>query len=228
MRERPILFSAPMVRAILAGKKTQTRRVVRWPDWVGEEDRLRLAVQIPAHGLALMSDGRTQRRFTCPYGQPGDQLWVRETWGPCAGGVVYRASEDPAACPDGGKWQPSIFMPLWASRITLEVTGVRVERLHAITEDDAKAEGVEPTMTWETWSAYDPKTQGYPSFFVRPSEGDGYENIRHHPPRELISARASFIGLWRQINGMDSWDANPWVWVVEFKRLEEQLERRAG
>lgn len=194
MKERPILFSGPMVRAILDGRKTQTRRVVK-PQ--------RHAEQWPECGCI------------CPYGAPGDRLWVRETWGTLACYDCYPPkvlslhsfdrgwSESflATAC-DGAvkKWRPSIHMPRWASRITLEVTGVRVERLQEISEGDAKAEGA-------LWRAGDGCAWGW----------------RHDLQNEFVheTAKESFAELWDIINGAGSWEANPWVWVVEFKRLEE-------
>lgn len=214
MRERPILFSAPMVRAILDGRKTQTRRVVKstkfcpergsavgqaggaWlygsPASLGLRDR-------GDHWVVPLSGDYLQRMCTeeaygwgagagCPYGQPGDRLWVRETWAPCDGGFCYRADEPEGslAKPDDGRWHPSIHMFREASRITLEVTGVRVERLQDISDADAVAEGCYSTGTiGRDWQA--------------PVDG--------------------FPALWALINGQASWAANPWVWVVEFKRL---------
>jgi hypothetical protein len=130
MKERPILFSGPMVRAILEGRKTITRRVLKLQDYDGGncyETRDGILRDI----LSL-----------CPYGIPGDRLWVRETWAdPCGKRIpVYRADE--ATAYQNVKWRPSIFMPRWASRITLEITRVRVERLQDITEKDAISEGV--------------------------------------------------------------------------------------
>jgi hypothetical protein len=176
MRERPILFSAPMVRALLAGTKTQTRRIVKG-------------------GIPFDDDFEI---VASPYGDPGDRLWVREShwWfkdepdNSCGyyppkltrEDVEYRADGD-----DGRKvWRPSIHMPRWASRITLEVTGVRVERLQDISEADARAEGVEP-------NAFERTADNYGSVLYR--------------------------RLWESINGPGSWDANPWVWVVEFRRI---------
>lgn len=195
MKERPILFSAPMVQAILDGSKTQTRRVVKPQpssgDHFGFDDKQRL--QVPAwYGLWLLA---------CPYGQPGDRLWVRETWAAPDHGaqlgfdvLAFRATHSDSEIP-GGRWRPSIHMPRWASRITLEVTGVRVERLQDISEADAMAEGV-----WRTVS-------GHYSY------GDEYNP-------SYATACDAFRGLWESINGPGSWEANPWVWVVEFKRLE--------
>lgn len=205
-KERPILFSGPMVRAILEGRKTQTRRIVKgkgtWavvynPDsertWPGAEDEC----------------GDWQD-FECPYGNVGDRLWVRETC--CCDGwsVHYTADNGHVEFGDtryddalklhhysGGfsRQVPSIHMPRWASRITLEITGVRVERLNDICEEDAKSEGVEEL-------------------------GELFEKAKHGHPLTLWST--AFAWLWFDINGRDSWMQNPWVWVVEFKRNEQR------
>ena len=205
MAERPILFSAPMVRAILAGTKTQTRRVVKLKPWHQIEERDDGSPWPWMHD----NDRDADHWLPCPYGQPGDRLWVRETWcgpfkwGKNDGKFAYRA--DPESLwpenirtPYLSLWKPSIHMPRWASRITLEVTGVRVERLQDISEADAQAEGAREC---------DPVS--------------GREVLLAGP-----SQRGSFVlhyrDIWEQINGPGSWDANPWVWVVEFKRLEVQ------
>lgn len=201
MRERTILFNAPMVRAILAGTKTQTRRIISGHpggDWV-HDGFGRITSKHPRQGRfglfvrrGLDTDFPECDIVPCPYGQPGDRLWVRETFQRFTddGAILYKA--DPAdleamndlkrdECLEA-RWRPAIHMPRWASRITLEITAVRVERLQDISEADAIAEGV----VWE---------QGQTATHV-------YES------------------LWTDINGPGSWDANPWVWVVEFKRLE--------
>lgn len=219
MKERGIIFSAPMVRALLEGRKSQTRRIVKLPKsaCIVEED------------LADMTEYYVKCGH-CPYGQPGDRLWVRENW-------VYRGSEahlgggkDPSAAawvkyPADGiertiprpfhdnsgvpsqrrqregesdwdyneyiqRWfhacRPSIHMPRWASRINLEVTGVRVEKLQDISQDDAKAEG--PT---------------------RANAGDF----------GLETSKSAFRRLWDSIHGEAAWDLNPWLWVISFKRI---------
>jgi len=212
MKERPILFSAPMVRALLAGTKTQTRRVVKMKPHHQIEER------DDGTPWPWMHDGERNADswLACPYGQPGDRLWVRETWqGPLLQEFEIDADPDwhyashlhqyqnPEHCEyaaDGGPkpeytdaddvmrqgWRPSIHMPRWASRITLEVTGVRVERLQGISEADAIAEGV--------------------------------RNSLHLPGGRF--ARENFEHLWWTINGDGSWESNPWVWVIEFKRVE--------
>jgi hypothetical protein len=181
VKERPILFSAPMVRALLAGTKTQTRRAWR--------------VQPPAGVPVGWVPGETKQ----PYGWPGDRLWVRETF--CddwkdSRGLLYRADAgmDADMFDAGCKWRPSIHMPRAASRITLEVTGVRVERLRWISEVDALAEGI-------TWSD---RFQGY--------------HVEDGTHFHCDDPRQSYFSLWEAINGPGSVEANPWVWVVEFRR----------
>lgn len=211
----PILFSKPMIHAMLEGHKTQTRRIVRDVSKAASPRRLATAKTI-------------LDRVHCPYGKPGHLLWVRETFGIVTGNgsrVVYRADGDPPPPVLGTsekngvremKWTPSIFMRATQSRITLEVTAVRVERLNEITEDDARAEGVEG-YTLETWSGYDPKTDSYPEFFAAPEPKDGIKNVRHHV--RVTSARTRYEQLWNQINGARAhWSSNPFVWVIEFKR----------
>jgi hypothetical protein len=177
MKERGILFSAPMVRALLAGSKTQTRRICKVRDVNG------------APLTSYMGDALAALiRQHCLYGQPGDRLWVRETWqrDPLNDGkFLYRATQRCETVFD--KWIPSIHMFRYASRITLEVTGVRVERLRDISETDAKAEGTTPSIV-----------------------GDDLEHLKY---------RAGYQTLWESINGAGSWAANPWVWVVEFKKV---------
>ncbi|WP_205520003.1 hypothetical protein [Pyxidicoccus caerfyrddinensis] len=225
MRERPLLFLAPMVLAILAGRKTVTRRVLTasFPP-VGKR------VPGPAYERASMTndaallkgDNVEPLTVVCPYGQPGDRLWVKETWRPAAsslgqrigwrityaadGAVLFSdlARVDAAwRCPAAAKRGnvTPLFMPRWASRLTLEVVSVRVERLHDITEEDARAEGVERHPTENGWRNYEPEPH--------------FEGVAYH-----TTARESFASLWRFLNGAESWDASPWVWRVEFKRVE--------
>lgn len=181
MKERPLLFSAPMVISILAGHKTQTRRLVRGP-------------------IESVEGAPYFRIESCPYGVAGDRLWVRETWGgdDCCG-YAYRADhpdwphfEGDGEQPDS-PWRPSIFMPRKASRITLKLTGVRVERLQDISEEDAQAEGVECGVGLPPY-----KGQPYPPSYVR-----------------------SFSRLWDEINGKRApWSINPWIWCLTFRRLQ--------
>ena len=198
MKERPILFSAPMVRAILNGTKTQTRRAVK--------DR-----HIDAAPPACFFQWLRER---CPYGQPGDRLWVRETWqvvdgserarrivtdpSPSRGWIEYAATVHPGHEPPP-RWRPSIHMPRWASRILLEITAVRVERLQDISEEDAVAEGIA-------------------------RDGDGYERFHVDPDAPVGQSFTrnpvlAYRGLWDYINGGGAWDKDPLVWVIEFRRV---------
>ncbi len=216
MKERPILFSGPLVRALLEGRKTQTRRLLKSePPARGDGQIVRVRhgdqrgsfVYLDFDGVPGLSwrpyGGAPTQPFPdvqrcCPYGLPGDRLWVKETFGPCAGGVVYRANDigGSVSCPDGGRWKPSIFMPRWASRLSLEVTSNRLERLQDITEDDAKAEGV-------TTERQQGKMNGEPATL--------------YP----FTHRQAFIWLWDAINGKKApWASNPWVWVVCFKVIK--------
>lgn len=196
MKDRPILFSGPMICSLFEDRKTMTRRAVKGMalDWITSGFTPEFVAD-PANHL-------------CPYGIPGDRLWVRETFAPGIGpnGIVYRATlekdgypYEPLAPDEKITWKPSIFMPRWASRITLEITNVRVEWLNDISEEDAKNEGIE--QIGGLWKNYLPEgVLGWTA---------------------IDDPRASFRTLWESINGPGSWDANPWVWVVEFKRIEE-------
>lgn len=197
MKERPILFSAPMVRAILEGRKTQTRRIVR-----------------PLIREILP-------RFGCPYGAVGDRLWVRETWAvshvmdhlkprevPHGGSMVYYAATENTG---GLMKRPSIFMPRWASRVVLEVTAIRAERLQDISEEDAKAEGA--TFFADIPIGVPHRFQDAPRWSMDTSP----PNTDHCLP----TARVAFGNLWNRINGDGSWDANPIVWVVAFRPIEK-------
>lgn len=215
MKERPILFSAPMVRAILEGRKTVTRREVKLP-------RARDSFVLIDHGNGwwpyqsddgeneLCADGN-EHPYTCPYGQPGDRLWVREAWRKIESAPVgwdeqgeseidYRATPRGQLGGCGERWRPSIHMHRWASRILLEVTDVRVERLQGINEEQALAEGIDLDQLADAQGRYDMVADH--NFTGRPTAAEAF---RH---------------LWESINGADSWEENPWVWVVEFKRIK--------
>lgn len=199
MKSRPILFSAPMVRALMAGTKTQTRRPLRDGTWLDPKEGV----------IRMCSVGNGVTGFqsvACPYGVPGDQLWVRETWAHHVqaqsaerdedGPFVY-AADGPQALQArlASKWTPGIHMFRWASRITLEITAVRVERLQDISEADAQAEGIE----------YSERFGGY-------CIGEA-QHFNSHDPRE------SYWSLWETINGPGSVESNPWVWCLSFKRV---------
>jgi hypothetical protein len=216
MKERGMLFNSAMVRAILDGTKTQTRRIVKpQPEWIDE-------VHIAEFGPGDFMWPRGSLGQQCgapitkmPYGQPGDRIWVRETHAPqadCWGAwqrllkgehvrqdeltVHYAADYSHDERPWIENWRPSIHMPRWASRIDLEITGVRVERLQDIHSADALAEGINNLS--DEWRV----DYGIPGV-VR----------AQHPVR-------AYQLLWESINGAGSWDENPWVWVVEFKRIK--------
>jgi hypothetical protein len=220
VKERPILFSGPMVRRVLAGKKTQTRRVIKLTefqptdtkgyDWCFRDKR------------SLWNDVRTPRLLElCPYGQVGERLWVRETWAlispddsddhsiddaivefrantdnPLPGDWPIEDKDDPGC----GRWRPSIHMPRKFSRILLEVTDVRVERVQSISEDDVLAEGiVKATKDGNLWK-YGLEEWPWCDWYLNPLD--------------------AWTHLWVSINGLASWEKNEWVWVVEFKRLQ--------
>ena len=227
MKERGMIFNAEMVRAILDGRKTQTRRPVKFP--VHDKN---LGCELAGNELAgELSAGNY---LNSAFGKPGDRIWVRETFqGPLVHEELFEEYsaypekfETPEYCEyaaDGGVrpeycdlddnlrhgWRPSIHMPRWASRILLEITDVRVERLNAISPEDAESEGLERTNF--TGFGDEPGLPSYP-------EPDVYfdplkKQWKEYPPE-------AFAGLWESIYGEGSWKANPWVWVISFKRVE--------
>ncbi|WP_368760169.1 hypothetical protein [Klebsiella michiganensis] len=224
MKEHGMIFNGEMVRAILDGRKTQTRRIMKpqpepcprgghwWPSNV---------FKTMLHVEEEMQNGKGGWGGlvgdACPFGDVGDHIWVRETFrvhsrATDVATLVYKASVrnswtdqthrvpvavcNKPATPE--KWTPSLHMPRWASRILLEITDVRMERLNAISEHDAQAEGV-AKLRGGFWQHYQP----------------GWT-------QHQLSARGSFITLWKSIYGEESWNSNPWVWVIEFKRIEER------
>jgi hypothetical protein len=251
MKEHPILMSAPMSRALLEGRKTQTRRICK------PAALLSFVVDL---GDGTFGDEEGEVRFACPYGRPGDRLWVRETWAellavspasdqpipitdgerliepptsyidPRSGNtrwnydgrlIAYRANSKIEFCDGDGfmgdfadrrdmpRWRPSIHMPRWASRITLEVTEVRVQRLQDITERDAHDEGVDrPPRPFPIWgmgggTAAEAKAQDQ---WIR--EFDNWHRVH-------------FEWLWASIHGAENWLLNPWVWAITFKRVAQ-------
>jgi len=203
VKSRPIPFSAPMVRALLDGRKTQTRRIVKLP----------LTDRDFGCELAGNEIGPNEAARSCPHGGPGDLLWVRETWGdrtPGADAIVgtvwvspwYRADVDeygllghdgegPVYVEDV-KWRPSIHMPRQHSRLTLLIEDVCVERLQDISEADAMAEGVP------------------------------FTELERHTPDALH--RAQFADLWESLNGPEAWNENPWVWVIQFRPIQQNVD----
>ncbi|WP_395223915.1 hypothetical protein [Klebsiella pneumoniae] len=245
MKERGMIFNGEMVRAILDGRKTQTRRIMkvqpsedftpmnmaletdykaRWyTPGVVDKDGYLQPVSKEVFGVSNENEG-----YSCPFGAVGDRIWVREAFrvhsrATDVATLVYKASErnswteqthrvpvavcNKPATPE--KWTPSLHMPRWASRILLEITDVRVEQLNAISPEDAESEGLERTNF--TGFGDEPGLPSYP-------EPDVYfdplkKQWKEYPPE-------AFAGLWESIYGEGSWQANPWVWVISFKRVE--------
>lgn len=228
MKERGILFNGDMVRAILSGKKTQTRRTVK-EQYASEKQELRYCDDGLFHWWLKGADTHQPGTVKCPFGSVGDRLWVRETWGVVShafdedglmckwvpdrpntkinempfgcgyysGHVIYRADgqftwcgDDDGGGDDKSAWKPSLHMPRAASRILLEITAVRVERLNDISNTDSLAEGIGHLY-------------GYDEANGEPRDGS-----------------RRFAELWQSVYGEESWQANPWVWVVEFKVIQ--------
>lgn len=212
---RPILFSAPMIRALLYGRKTQTRRVMK-PQPIGFWGKLTEDCIIPG-----VIEGPRDHFWRCPYGKPGDLLWVREAI--CIGydlgdgsataipfdgcekfrKAFYRATDDDK--PDEAKrpWRPSIHMPRWASRLTLRITGVRVQRIETISQDDAVAEG--------------------PPCWICGGRVDGLSENECGCFHSRTEAGPSFAHLWDSINGAGSFDSSPWVWALGFEVIKANI-----
>ncbi|WP_200982589.1 ASCH domain-containing protein [Klebsiella quasipneumoniae] len=248
MKERGMIFNSEMVRAILDGRKTQTRRIMKVQP---ESNQLGLLLITDStkhsdigkyHWAESNATGNHVRSklFSSPFGAVGERIWVRETWATlgneegcyvdwednlCKGDErsaarIYRASCEQRPCDYGlwsipddaywkphtkehkfeGAWRPSIHMPRWASRILLEITDVRVERLNAISEEDAEAEGIDMEALYDSQDCYD--------------------CIADHNMTGRPTVTGAFKYLWESIYGEESWKSNPWVWVIEFKRVE--------
>ncbi|WP_323084819.1 ASCH domain-containing protein [Klebsiella variicola] len=212
MKERGMIFNGEMVRAILDGRKTQTRRPIKWKQTrfteIGERE--------DGSKWPWSEDAEHACDFwhPCPFGAVGDRIWVRETFAALESGSYEQVKPQEGHCQDlryaatdrlaksdadirGYKWVPSIHMPRWASRILLEITDVRVERLNAISEEDARAEGI---IDGGCLNCGEPEPCGCAN-----------------PEPDATDA---FAYLWQSIYGQESWNANPWVWVISFKRVE--------
>ena len=224
MKERGMIFNGEMVRALLDGRKTQTRRIIK--DCTVGRDQISKFIQIEKKFIGCYPEDVPELiRECCPYGVPGDRIWVRETFqGPLVHEELFEEYsaypekfETPEYCEyaaDGGVrpeycdlddnlrhgWRPSIHMPRWASRILLEITNVRVERLNAISEEDAEAEGIDMEALYDSQDCYD--------------------CIADHNMTGRPTVTGAFKYLWESIYGEDGWKSNPWVWVIEFKRVE--------
>lgn len=228
MKARPILFSTSMVKALLDGRKTQTRRIAK----CGNDNCINMKIFVEKYGKKVMCRNHIldeRNKEICPYGKIGDFLWVRETfwlfstphkdvvegkghqiikedfkngWGNDLFKAVYYKADEIFKL---GRWKPSIFLPRWASRISLEITNIRVESLKNISEEDAINEGIE----------------GYDS----PTGGDDYQDYwKNYTLKDkdvygsdYTDPIQSYASLWESINGKGSWNLNPWVWVIEFK-----------
>lgn len=215
VKSRPILFSSPVIPALIENRKSQTRRTLREQPPPGFDRHCWF--DAPVYGFTDEPEPAANWwTIRCPYGQPGDQLWVKETFRPSSletehglsraieyradGAKLRRPREDVASLRSGGDWRSSRFMPRWASRITLEVTEVRVERLAGITHEDAIAEGCRGS----NWVASSP-------YIVGPHTDDGELPVEE------------FERLWNEINGEREgcrWQDDPWVWRIVFRRIE--------
>ena len=262
MTERGMIFNADMVRAIIDGRKTQTRRIMEVQPESDQFGLLRITDSTRRgdigkyHWAESNATGNHMRSklFSCPFGAVGDRIWVRETWSDVnlegipavayrADGDVYSPMDDESFLDEDGAfnyddprvtkyhfaawysdliegiegdWRPSIHMPRWASRILLEITDVRVELLNAISEEDAQREGVhtevwDQTVVARNYAARD-------EFFQFWSE-----DMPHYVEMNQLY-RSSFRSLWESIYGAESLNANPWVWAIEFKRIEEAMK----
>ncbi len=221
MKQIPILFSTPMVQAILDGRKTQTRRLIKpQPNGALHDVNMGYWSEFP--------DNLKHAYIKCPYGKPGDVLWVRETYRhymelESEKRIVEYAADGAAEqlplCDGDGfhifnkdgsekmvPWIPSIHMPKSACRIYLQITDIRVERLQDISEEDAKAEGV---------LYYGDESGDYKDYTYNDVYGDDWG---------VTTAKKSFGTLWESINGPESWNANPWVWVISFERIDKPKE----
>ena len=227
VKQRPILLSTPMVKARLKGLKTLTRRTKGLEDInTGDPEIFQFSKTCLLPELSDNLYAEFENVLTgamvyckCPYGKVGDILWVRETWGEVFwnffSGILYKADGDLEF--EGkfyalDKWSPSIHMPKKHARIYLEITEIRVERLHEITTEDAIAEGIEP-IKFMSQKKIETVGQLYRDYLVKQTHLDkGTKPLK------------SFESLWQSINGMESWQHNPWVWVISFKQIEKPVQ----
>lgn len=225
MKTRPILFNSDMVQALLAGRKTQTRRIVK----CGNDNNIPFKIYIEKYGKEIKCRNHVldERSWDfSPYGKKSDLLYVRETFvcgipldgddmpiigndGECVYKTWYAASSPDLTWDNDGEkdhnnppWKPSIHMPRWASRLTLKITDVKVERLQDISEEDAIAEGI------IKWPHEDDYAYGY----------EGCSPCGHATPT------GAYRALWESINGSGSWDLNPWVWAISFEVIEQNID----
>lgn len=213
MKTHPILFSTPMVEAILSGRKKQTRRVLKPQPQPSKRYKNAWNIEYKNHAAFNVSIEDLNTEFLgvlnhCPFGKIGDILWVRESFYTpiferLNGKYYYKADLERQGW--SFKWKPSIHMPKAACRIFLEITSIRVERLNSISENDAIAEGIASDTCKD--HLYNKTLTLYKDYLSN--------NMK------LLPASVSFKTLWQSINGMNSWASNPWVWVIEFKRIEK-------
>ena len=219
MKSKPILFSTPMVQAILEGRKTQTRRVVK-----GVNDHYYQSLVNHASGKhTFVMNGNYSPEpkgvieKKCPFGQVGDVLWIRETWQNSDNNVYYHYKAD--FTEPGKGWKPSIFMPKDAARIWLKITNVRVERLNEISDEDAIKEGIDFEIFNDESDTFIYRN------YLKGKDFYSFSEYGWNFGKEIHSAPvASYCSLWEKINGDGSWNANPWVWVIEFERIEKHSE----
>lgn len=235
MKERPILFNTEMVNAVVEGRKTQTRRIIKPQPVFKEGTGFHWKGAMYGIGSDYAETVSNFTNYSCPVGRVGDRLWVRETF--CMGRI--EEDDNPFLWPkplyvdnyegqdaypiykqmvvkenivhEDVIWSPSIHMPRSASRIMLEITKIRVERLNDISEKDAIAEGVEPVVVPDNI----PVEGGYTR-----DNREMWKGYKNHARAYRDTAKDSFMSLWQEIYGTQSWDSNEWVWVVEFKRID--------
>lgn len=231
-KEKPILFSVAMVNAILAGRKTQTRRIVKVPSW-SHDDYMPPRLYPNIDGLHMVCDDtRCLAPVPCPYGKPGDRLWVKEAyyaWGKwvrngltksgrqawkfvqVGTSVRYMDGSKPSKTAKrdgetGWVYRHGRFMPKKHSRITLEISEVRVQRLQEISEKDAIAEGIRWDLNADPYAGFGPNACKYRSVV--------------NANKSFNTAMGAFRELWESINGADSWNLNPWVWAISFRQVQ--------